>query len=192
MTERDLIPDRGGVTASGYPRFHETQETPHPNQTASTPPKSAAGDLAGKVSDDIASVKQTAKDELSGATEKANEVAVAQKNVIASKLGGVAAAMEKVAAELEQGDQRDIGRLTRTVGSSMRTFSDDIKDRSLGEVAQMAEDFGRKQPFAFLGMAAIAGLAASRFLTASADRRTSASSTPDTTSSPIGEDRFNG
>jgi ElaB/YqjD/DUF883 family membrane-anchored ribosome-binding protein len=192
MTERDLTPDRGGVTTSGYPRFHETQETPNPNQTASTPAKSATGELAGKVSDDIASVKQTAKDQLSGATEKANEIAVAQKNVIASKLGGVAAAMEKVAAELEQGDQRDIGRLTRTVGSSMRTFSDDIKDRSLGEVAQMAEDFGRKQPFAFLGLAAIAGLAASRFLTASADRQASASSASDTTSSPIGEDRFNG
>lgn len=34
----------------------------------------------------------------------------------------------------------------------------------------MAEDFGRKQPLAFLSMAAIAGLAASRFLTSSAPK----------------------
>lgn len=39
----------------------------------------------------------------------------------------------------------------------------------------MAEEFGGKQPLAFLGVAALAGLAGSRFLTASAKRTSAAS-----------------
>jgi hypothetical protein len=42
-------------------------------------------------------------------------------------------------------------------------------------MAGMAEEFGRKQPLAFLGVAALAGLAGSRFLTASAKRTSAAS-----------------
>lgn len=83
-------------------------------------------------------------------------------------MSGVALAIGKVADELERGDDPELGKLARNIGTSMKKFSDDIQDRSLGEIAGMAEDFGRKQPLAFLGVAAMAGLAASRFLTASA------------------------
>ncbi len=58
----------------------------------------------------------------------------------------------------------------------MQTLAKQMEGRDLGEVATMAEEFGRKQPLAFLGIAALAGLAASRFLTASAKRSTSAAS----------------
>jgi hypothetical protein len=84
--------------------------------------------------------------------------------------------MEKVAGELESGDNRDIGKLTRNLGDNLRSASDRIQDRSIGEIASMAEDFGRKQPLAFLSIAAIAGLAASRFLTASAPKRSTVKS----------------
>ncbi|MCB5203787.1 nutrient deprivation-induced protein [Neorhizobium sp. T786] len=127
-----------------------------------------ATDLKDKVVADVRSATNFAKQEVAGLSDKAKDAADDQKNFLTEKIRGVAQAIEKVAAELEQGDNRDIGRITRTVGSSMRKFSTDIQDRSLSEIAGMAEDFGRKQPLAFLGIAAIAGLAASRFLTASA------------------------
>lgn len=133
----------------------------------------AAGDIKQKLSDDFSSASDFARHELSGASEKAKEAVEGQKNFIAVKMSGIAAAIGRVAAELEQGDDRDLGKLARSVGTSMKTFSDDIQDRNLGEIAGMAEDFGRKQPLAFLGVAAIAGLAASRFLTASAAHGTS-------------------
>lgn len=127
-------------------------------------------DIKQKVSEDVRSVKQTAQESLSDAQEKAKEAAANQKNIVAEKVGGLAAAMDKIGGELEQGDQADIGRITRSLGSTLQKFSDDIKDRDFGEIAGMAEDFGRKQPLAFMGLAAVAGLAASRFLTASAAR----------------------
>lgn len=131
---------------------------------------STTADLKQKVTEDIQSVSDFTSQEAANASEKAKEAATDQKNVVAQKLGGVAQALEKVATELDSGDNRDIGKLTRNLGTNLRSASESIQDRSLSEIAGMAEDFGRKQPLAFLSMAAIAGLAASRFLTASAPK----------------------
>lgn len=131
-------------------------------------PAATTADINDKLSDDIRSASSFARNELAGASEKAQAAANDQKNVIATRLSGIASAIEKVADELEQGDNRDVGKVARSLGFGIKKFSDDIQDRSLGEIAGIAEDYGRKQPLAFLGLAAIAGLAASRFLTASA------------------------
>jgi len=61
------------------------------------------------------------------------------------------------------------------MGKSVQRIAKDLEGKDLGAVATMAEDFGRKQPLAFLGAAALAGLAASRFLTATANRSTKVS-----------------
>jgi ElaB/YqjD/DUF883 family membrane-anchored ribosome-binding protein len=168
-----------GTTSSSYASFKEQTTSPSSDgqnldqNTQNKPASSSSAakvDLRSKVSEDMRSVQQTAKDGMSQATDKALDMAGNQKNFLAEQMSGIAAAMEKVGGELEQGDQAQIGSLAKTIGSSVRKFSEDIKDRDLGEVAGMAEEFGRKQPFAFLGVAAIAGLAASRFLTASSHR----------------------
>ncbi len=128
---------------------------------------SSAADLRQKVTDDLHDASEFAKREASAAADKAKDAADEQKNFLAGKLGSVAHALEKVAGELEQSDDREIGRMTKTLGSNLRNASDSVRDRSLSEIARMAEDFGRKQPLAFLSIAAVAGLAASRFLTSS-------------------------
>lgn len=138
---------------------------------------STTSDLKQKISEDIQSASDYAGQAATKISDDAKDAATEQKNVLANKLGGVADALEKVASELESGDQRDIGKLTRNLGTNLRGASRSIEDRSLSEIAGMAEDFGRKQPLAFLSMAAIAGLAASRFLTSSASN--SATSTRD-------------
>ncbi len=191
MTDKDLGQGVRGTTPSTYPSFKDqatsygdgqaSQQAATPTGPSQTGPSQASPsqptssqpsriDIKQKVSEDIRSVQQTAQDTLSSAQEKAKEAAANQKNIVAEKVGGLAAAMDKIGGELEQGEQADIGRMTRNLGSTLQRFSDDIKDRDLGQIAGMAEDFGRKQPLAFLGLAAIAGLAASRFLTASAAR----------------------
>nr|WP_246810490.1 hypothetical protein [Ensifer sp. ENS08] len=72
--------------------------------------------------------------------------------------------MEKVGSELRDSDQPGLGRYTQDLGNSIGRLARECEDRDLGEIASIAENYGRKQPLAFLGMAAIAGLAASRFL----------------------------
>jgi hypothetical protein len=97
-------------------------------------------------------------------------------------VSGIAAAFEKVGAELEASDQRQVGRYAREIGSSVAAVAKRIEGKDLGEIATLAENFGRRQPMAFLGIAALAGLTASRFLIASSKRSDQARPTgPSTT-----------
>jgi len=123
--------------------------------------------------EDLSEGRQFAKQQTEQVKTAVSRTAEGEKNLAARQLNGVGAAIEKVGSELEASDQRALGRYARQMGRSLQDYARDIEDRDLGEIAAMAEDFGRRQPLAFLGMAAIAGLTASRFLLASAERRTS-------------------
>ncbi|MDK1384655.1 nutrient deprivation-induced protein [Sinorhizobium sp. 8-89] len=128
--------------------------------------------LQQAVQEDLNDVREFADEQAERTKEAASRAAEHEKNVVARQLSGVAMAVEKVGSELQQSDQQALGRYAQQIGTSLGNFARDVEGRDFGEIAGMAEDFGRKQPLAFLGMAAIAGLAASRFLTASAQRRT--------------------
>nr|WP_246799923.1 nutrient deprivation-induced protein [Rhizobium indicum] len=133
----------------------------------------ASGSLAGlkeKLADDVIAAKDTIKEGADTAVEKVKEVVSEQTNFAARQVGGVATALEKVGAELEASDQPEVGRYAKQIGRSVQSVAKQMKDKDIGEIAAMAEEFGRKQPLAFLGIAALAGLSASRFLTASARR----------------------
>ncbi|WP_084811123.1 nutrient deprivation-induced protein [Ensifer sp. BR816] len=160
--------------------------------------------LQQAVHEDLNELRQFADEQTEQAKEAVSRAVEDEKNLAARQVGGVATALEKVGAELEQSDQRTVGRYAKQMGSALQGFARDIEGRNLGDIAGMAEDFGRKQPLAFLGMAAIAGLAASRFLTASAHRRSrrqvsqpgspspAASPRPDEGAWNFEEDRHNG
>ncbi|MDW9547108.1 nutrient deprivation-induced protein [Sinorhizobium meliloti] len=141
-------------------------------QAGETGGQSEAGDrsLENAVREDVNEFKEFASEQTEQAKAAVGRAVEDEKNVAARQLSGVAAALEKVGNELEQSDQRAIGRYAKQIGTSLQGFARKAEGRNLGEIAGMVEDFGRKQPLAFLGMAAIAGLAASRFLTASPPR----------------------
>ncbi|KSV68872.1 hypothetical protein N185_28850 [Sinorhizobium sp. GW3] len=127
--------------------------------------------------------QNVASDDLSGqAKAAAAKVVDDEKGALARQLRGLAGAMEKVGSELRDSDQPGLGRYTQDLGNSIGRLARECEDRDLGEIASIAENYGRKQPLAFLGMAAIAGLAASRFLIASAKR--TATKTSNSSSSP--------
>ena len=99
------------------------------------------------------------------AADKAEEIASKQKNIAARYAGSIGSALEKVGSEIQGADDAAIGKYAKELGSTIQSFAKDVEDRKLSDVAGMAEDFGRKQPLAFLGLAALAGLVASRVLT---------------------------
>ncbi|CAD7051161.1 nutrient deprivation-induced protein [Pseudorhizobium endolithicum] len=148
-------------------------------RSATSTAQGAGGSLKERASEDWQAVKSMAQDELGHATGRAKEAAEGQKTYAAERLGGLATAMQKVGDELAQGDQPEVGRYAKQIGDSIQRLAGDIKGKEMGEIAAMAEDFGRRQPAAFLGIAALAGFAASRFLTASADRRQAGASPTD-------------
>lgn len=123
--------------------------------------------LRDKIDEDIGDVKDVAQDAAHKATDKVAEEAERQKSYAADQLGKLAGALERVGRELQSDDAGAIGGYATQLGGSARHFADSVKDKNFSEIAGVAEDFGRRQPLAFLGLAAIAGLAASRFLMSS-------------------------
>lgn len=127
-------------------------------------------DLQQKATQDFSEIKDAAMAQASQALDKSAEMAAEKKNVVADQLAGVAEALVKVGDEMKGGDYGMVARYARDLGNSAERLARDLKNRDMSEVVSLAESFGRRQPVAFLGIAAIAGLAASRFVTASARR----------------------
>jgi len=135
-----------------------------------------------RAAEDVRDLGHQASEKVSEVTDKAKSFAGEQKDVAAGQINGVAAAITKVADELEGTEQQTIARYARDLASGIAKMGKTVEDRDVDDLMGMAQDFGRKQPVAFLGAAALAGFVASRFALASAHRRdTKAPATPDYT-----------
>ena len=137
----------------------------------------AAKEAASSIKDEALSqfdvVKDQAQSQISEATDKAKSFAGEQKDAAGEQLSGVADAISKVAKELQ--DQPAIAGYANDLAGGIKRVSETVKSRNVDELLAMAEDFGRTQPVAFLGAAALAGFVASRFMLSSANRRKSTS-----------------
>jgi hypothetical protein len=131
----------------------------------------AGGDLAETAKADIAEIKDAAAVQLADATEKAKGFAEEHKNVAARQIGSVSTALSKFADDLAADQQTaPVADYARALSSNARRVSDTLRGNSVQGLMGTAQDFGRRQPVAFLGLAALAGFAAGRFLMASAAR----------------------
>lgn len=141
--------------------------------------KTAAHDVDAirqRAVEDVQSLKHKAEDQLDAAKEKAKSFAGEQKDLVAGQIDGVASAISKVAGELDQSEQAVISRYARDLAGGLERISGTVRDHDTDELMGMAQDFGRSQPVAFLGAAALAGFVASRFALASSHRRDSKAS----------------
>src|SRR6185437_8686649 len=123
-----------------------------------------------EASDQAAALKERAQDQIAEATNKAKSFASEQKDVAGDQMEGVAAAISKLADDLAS-DQPMVAGYARDLAGGMKSVSEGMKSRNVDELIALTEDFGRRQPLAFLGAAALAGFVASRFVLASAQRR---------------------
>jgi hypothetical protein len=100
--------------------------------------------------------------------EKARQVAEAQKQSGAEKIGGVAAAVRRAADDLERDLPKTAGYVHQAADGIERA-SAALKERSFGELIDTVGEFARSQPAAFFGAAVLAGFALSRFLKSAAE-----------------------
>jgi hypothetical protein len=111
---------------------------------------------------------------MEAASEQVRSIANDQKALFADQIGGIAQALDKVATELD-GKDATVAGYVHAAADRAQTMTDAMRDHSVESILAAAEDFGRKQPLMFIGGAALAGFAASRFLRASALRTRSQS-----------------
>ncbi|SMQ86177.1 hypothetical protein SAMN06295905_3479 [Devosia lucknowensis] len=128
--------------------------------------------IAGQAKADARKLGHEASEKISEVKDKAKGFAGDQKDLAANQINGVAAAINKVADELGS-EQQTVARYARDLASGLSSMGKTIKERDVDDLMGLAQDFGRKQPVAFLGAAALAGFVASRFALASNHRRDS-------------------
>jgi ElaB/YqjD/DUF883 family membrane-anchored ribosome-binding protein len=132
-------------------------------------------DVADAVKQEAAAVGEEAKAQIAEVADKAKGMAEEQKQVLADQLDVVSSSLDKVAGELEEKGE-STARYVRMVADGADKLTSTIRDKNVDDMLAMAEDFGRRQPVAFMGAAALLGFVASRFMVASASRRAEAAS----------------
>ena len=143
--------------------------------------------VAHRAADDVREIGHQAKEKVGEATDKAKSFAGDQKDLAAGQINGVAAAIAKVADELDGSDQQTVARYARDLAAGLSRMGKTIESKDVDDLMGVAQDFGRQQPVAFLGAAALAGFVASRFALASSHRRDSKPSSP-ASAGPTGSD----
>jgi len=128
-----------------------------------------AGKVVDEASDNLGKLAEQAKAQVAETTSKVKGIAEEQKELFAAQVGGVADAMVRVADDLEA-ENGASARYARMIAEGAEKLSDTVRSNDVDQLMTIAQDFGRKQPAAFLGAAALLGFAASRFLLASAKR----------------------
>lgn len=145
--------------------------------------KTVVGQINDEAGSQLSALAGEAKSKVAEATDKVKGVAAEQKDLLATQIGSVAEAMERVATDLEASNGAG-AQYARIIADNAGQLSTTIRDNDVDQIMTKAQSFGRQQPVAFLGAAALLGFAASRFLLASVNRASQ--------SNTVGDQRTNG
>lgn len=111
-------------------------------------------------------LSRTARGYVADAGEAIKERVEGQKEAGANYLGNIADAMRRASHELDN-DMPVAGVYLRKAASRVEDFSDTVQHGDISDLARGLQDFARRQPTAFLGLAVLAGFGAVRFLKSS-------------------------
>ena len=129
--------------------------------------KSKASELAGssadKLTDHASDFAEKAKEVADQAGDKIKEAVDERKSSGADYVGGLADAMRRAGREFDR-ELPIAGKYFRRAASQVDGVADSIRTGDFNDLVRSAQSFARKQPTAFVGLAALAGFAAVRFL----------------------------
>lgn len=132
--------------------------------------KQAVDDVASEAKNIAREAQARMAEVAQDATQQAKSFAEENKSKIATQVTAFAGALNKAAEELERSDQGLVATYARDVAHGIDSMSTALRERGVDELMDSVQQFARTRPAAFLGAAALAGFAASRFAKASAHR----------------------
>jgi ElaB/YqjD/DUF883 family membrane-anchored ribosome-binding protein len=183
MADQIVQPNTTGAKASERPKSFSEQA-----MSAGRELKDKATDIAGVSADTLktqaSSLVDVAKDVASQATDKLKDTVSERKGAGADYVGGLADTIRRAAREFDT-DLPIAGTYMRKAASQVETVSDSIRTGEFNDVVRNAQDFARRQPTAFLGLAALAGFAVVRFLKSSSESSKTAPNNDRTSTSNV-------
>ncbi len=137
-----------------------------PNSNLSETGREAGKDAKQSAERLAEDARSTAEDLGNQARDEAWSQAERARSGVASEVSGIADALRRAAGEMRSGSPQE--RTFGQIAEGLADMSETIQDRDVGQLAGDVSDFARRNPIAFLGGAALAGFAATRFVKASA------------------------
>jgi hypothetical protein len=132
--------------------------------------RAAAGDAANELA-------SGARSAVAEAGEVAAGKSAEMKDAAAGEIARTAKGLEAAAAELEGSPlQQD---LLHEAAEGLKQISQAIEGKSIGTIVEDLSEFGRRNPLAYLGGAALAGFALARFARAAAPDRPATEDDPE-------------
>ena len=137
---------------------------------ASSPPRPGIGDTmrdaATAAREHAGDLKETARSALDDATAAVADQTAGARDQAVGEIDRTARGLEAAADEMQGSPfQQD---LLREAADGLKQISRAIEGKSVGAIVEGLSDFGRRNPLAYLGGAALAGFALARFARASA------------------------
>jgi hypothetical protein len=175
--------DASGGSAPGNPKEADVNETSKPTTATGKPDKPPESDLVQTARDagsaaqerfgDLRDAALSSLDEAkSAATEKVEET----RDLATGEIARTADGLEAAAREMEGSPfQQD---LLREAAAGLKQIAHAVEGKSIGAMATELSEFGRRNPVAYLGGAALVGFALARFARASTPAGTTAASSP--------------
>ena len=137
--------------------------------------KDKASDIAGasadKLKDQATEFASAAKDMAGQAADKIKEAVSDKKGAGADYVGSLAESIRRAGREFDN-DLPIAGKYIRKAASQVENVADSIRSGDFNDLVRNTQSFARRQPTAFLGIAALAGFAVVRFLKSSSDTST--------------------
>lgn len=115
---------------------------------------------------------EAAQDLAASASEQIQEAAAERKQQAADRVLRIAEAVDNAGSELDR-EIPFVGEYVHRAADEIETVGRTVRDRDVGELVDVAQDFARRQPALFAGVVGLAGFAAVRFVMASASRSAS-------------------
>ena len=148
---------------AGPSQFGSTEE---PSLSQGDGANTTSGELADRAGEIAGTVREHADKRAQPAVDKAREVGEAGKNVGAEGISGLARAVHNIAGEVEK-EVPQVAPYVRQAADGLERASSALRERSVGDLFGMAEDFARREPVAFLGASVLVGFMLTRFLRSS-------------------------
>ena len=112
------------------------------------------------VAESVAGSLTSLADEARG---RLDQVADQQKSFGADQISGMSRAVKTAAGSLG-GTSPQLARLVQGAAETLENVAGDIRSKSMTDIIDKLSAFGRRQPLAFFGAAAVAGFVLTRFL----------------------------
>jgi hypothetical protein len=110
---------------------------------------------------------------------RAGETVEQQKGAVSSLIGDIAEAVNSAAGELGSRDHSAAAQYANSIGSGLRSISQTLDRKSVGEMVSDVTEFARRNPAAYIGGSLLIGIALARFAVASPPSRPEPRSNPD-------------